>query len=67
MLDNSLNSAVSEFYEKYPDLGLDPSKKKLDAFDVIYNAPLGKITQMFNAGLKDTTTNVVSMLKFLVA
>lgn len=50
-----------EFLRKYPDLGLDSN----DAFDVFYNSQIGKISRMLGIGLKDRTTNVVKMMKFL--
>jgi single-stranded DNA-specific DHH superfamily exonuclease len=57
---------VPPFYKKflrnYPDLAM----KSDEAFDIYYNSSIGKIAQIFNAGLKDTTTNVMLMLKFLI-
>ncbi|MFQ5531054.1 MAG: DHH family phosphoesterase [Candidatus Nanoarchaeia archaeon] len=64
--DKFVPEFYSDFCRIYPDLVLSSKKKNLDAFDIIYGAPIGRISQMFNAGLKDTTTNVVKMLKFLM-
>ncbi len=51
-----------EFLEKYPELG---SKSK-NAFEILYKSQIGKISRMFAFGLKDRTTNVINMLKFLM-
>ena len=40
--------------------------KYKDAFDVRYKCRLGKLIDVFNFGLKDTTTNVVRLQKFLI-
>ncbi len=37
----------------------------LDAFDCLYKTEIGKISRMLNCGLKDTTTNVLTLIKFL--
>jgi single-stranded DNA-specific DHH superfamily exonuclease len=50
------------FRKKYPDL----SANSKEAFDVFYNSQIGKIARMFSFALKDRTTNVVNMMKFLV-
>lgn len=52
----------SEFKEKYPDLICDSS----DAFGILYNSQIGKISRILDSGLKDKTSNVVKMLKFLI-
>jgi len=55
-----------EFSEKYPDLaGGFQEKENYNAFDVFYNTEIGKIAVMFAYGLKDRTTNVIRMMKFL--
>jgi len=51
-----------EFLKKYPDLGIDSKV----AFDIIYNSRVGEISKLLGAGLKDKTTNVVKMMKFLM-
>ena len=51
-----------EFKEKYPDLTIDSKNVK----EIYFKSQIGKIGRIFNAGLKDRTTNVVNMLKFLM-
>jgi len=36
------------------------------AMELYFKSPIGKIAKIFNAALKDRTTNVVNMLKFLM-
>ena len=60
--DSYMPKFYGDFVKKYPDLSI----KTENAFDVFYNAPLGTICKMFSFGLKDRTTNVVNMLKFLM-
>jgi single-stranded DNA-specific DHH superfamily exonuclease len=50
-----------DFLKKYPDLGIESD----DAFDIFYNSSIGKISRMFGIGLKDRTTNVIKMIRFL--
>jgi len=50
-----------EFAKEYPDI-YDSS---LNAFDSIYLTELGKIVNMLNFGLKDTTTNVLNLIRYL--
>jgi len=52
-----------EFLKKYPELG---KKNPSSAFDVFYNTEIGKIAQILDFSLKDTTTNVVNMLRFMI-
>ena len=55
-----------EFKELYPDLiGNFNEKKDSNAFDVFYGTEVGKIARIFSFGLKDRTTNVIRMMKFL--
>ena len=51
----------SEFKKKYPDLSIDSE----DAFDIRYRAQIGKIIKILSFALKDRTTNVVNMMRFL--
>jgi len=60
--DKFLPDFYKEFKEKYPDLSCECK----DAFDVYYKAEIGKVGKLMSAGLKDKTTNVISMLKFLM-
>jgi single-stranded DNA-specific DHH superfamily exonuclease len=53
----------NEFEKKYPELG----KKNSDsAFELLYNSEIGKISRILDFSLKDSTTNVVSMIKFMM-
>ncbi len=51
-----------DFMEKYPELSI----KTNDAFEILYKSKIGTISRIFSSGLKDTTTNVVKMLKYLI-
>jgi len=57
---------VPEFYIdfkiKYPDLAINSK----DAFDIFYKSQIGRIARIFSFALKDRTTNVVNMMKFLL-
>ncbi len=52
----------SEFKNKYPELSIDSKS----AFEIFYKSEIGKVARLIGAGLKDKTTNVVRMLKFLM-
>jgi len=60
--DRFMPDFYSEFKKKYPDLSIDSE----DAFDIRYRAQIGKIVKILSFALKDRTTNVVNMLKFLI-
>jgi len=51
-----------EFEKKYPELTIKSKK----AFDILYKSQIGRIAKLFGAGLKDRTTNVINMLRFLM-
>jgi len=51
-----------DFFKIYPDLGINSK----DAFEIFYNSRIGKISRLFGAGLKDRTTNVMNMIKFII-
>jgi len=51
-----------EFQKKYFDLGLDSK----NAFDILYGSGIGKVSLIFSYSLKDRTTNVMNMLRFLM-
>ncbi|MBD3247363.1 hypothetical protein GF378_01965 [Candidatus Pacearchaeota archaeon] len=63
--DKFMPDYYDEFKKKYPELAC--SKKDPSAFDVFYKSEVGKIAKMMGAGLKDRTTNVISMLRFLMS
>lgn len=60
--DNFLSENHTKFLEKYPFL----SKETKIPFEILYTTEIGKIARMLNAGLMNTTTNIVKMLKYLV-
>ena len=60
--DRFMPDFYSEFKKKYPDLSIDSE----DAFDVRYRSQIGKIIQILSFALKDRTTNVVNMIRFLI-
>lgn len=60
--DKYIPSFYSDFLEKYPSLGLD----SIDAFDILYGAPIGKIARLVGSGLKDRTSLVMQMIRFLI-
>ncbi|MBU2616839.1 MAG: DHH family phosphoesterase [Nanoarchaeota archaeon] len=60
--DRFVPEEYSDFERKYPDLALSSR----DPFDIYYKSPIGKIAKMINFGLKDRTTNVMNMLRFLL-
>lgn len=51
-----------DFEQRYPEL----SVMSHSATDIYYKSLVGKIAKMFSFGLKDRTTNVVNMMRFLV-
>jgi single-stranded DNA-specific DHH superfamily exonuclease len=52
-----------EFEKKYPEL---IKKNPKTAFDIFYDSEIGKIARILDFSLKDTTTNVVNMMKFMM-
>ncbi len=61
--DCYLPDFYSDFEKKYPEL----SKKNIkSAFDLLYNSEIGKIAKILDFALKDRTSNVVNMLKFMM-
>jgi single-stranded DNA-specific DHH superfamily exonuclease len=60
--DKFLPDFYEKFRKKYPDLSIDSK----EAFDVFYNSQIGKIARIFSFALKDRTTNVINMMKFLM-
>lgn len=61
--DSYIPDFYNEFIKKYPELG---KKDPKSAFDVLYNSDIGKISRILDFSLKDTTTNVVNMIKFMM-
>ncbi len=60
--DSYMPDFYSDFLKENSDLGI----KTKNAFDVFYKSSLGKVARIFGFGLKDSITNVVTMLKFLM-
>ena len=54
----------SEFELAFPELSRENPKS---AFDLLYNSEIGRIARILDFSLKDTTTNVVRMLKFMIS
>jgi len=52
-----------EFSEKYPELA---KKNPTSPFDVLYKSEIGKIARMLDFSIKDKTTNVVNMQRFMI-
>jgi single-stranded DNA-specific DHH superfamily exonuclease len=53
---------AEEFKKQYPEL----LSGDLNGFDSLYKTEAGKIVRILNFALKDTTTNVVKLIKFLI-
>ena len=51
-----------EFKKEFPELGID----SIEPFEIFYNSEIGKISKMIGIGLKDRTTLVNKMIKFLI-
>jgi single-stranded DNA-specific DHH superfamily exonuclease len=60
--DGFLPEFYSDFKKKYPELTIKSEKP----YDIFYKSQIGRIAKLFGAGLKDRTTNVINMLKFLM-
>jgi len=52
---------AKEFAKDYPEL----FNANIPAFDCLYMTEIGKLVMMLNFALKDTTTNVLNMMKFV--
>ena len=60
--DRYVPNFYAKFLKNYPELGI----KSKNAFDIFYKSKIGKLTKILGAGLKDSTSNVVLMMKFLM-
>jgi len=60
--DGYLPEFSSDFAKKYPDFWQDVKS----AFQGLYETDLGKIARIMSFGLKDRTSKVIQMLKFLL-
>jgi single-stranded DNA-specific DHH superfamily exonuclease len=63
LTDGFLPEFINDFKKNNSEL-ID--YKYRNAFDILYNTKLGRITQIISFGMKDNTTNLVSMMKFLM-
>lgn len=61
--DSYVPDFFKEFTEKYGDL---VDSKWKNAFDIRYKTRLGKILALIGFAMKDRTSNVVAMMKFLI-
>ncbi len=59
--DRSFPEFYPDFLKEYPNLGI----QSRDAFEIFYSSEIGKLSQILGAGLKDRTSNVIKMIKFL--
>ena len=59
--DHYVPSFYEQFLKDYPDLGIKSEKP----FEIFYNSEIGRISRMLGAGLKDRTSSVFRMLRFL--
>ncbi len=60
--DKYLPKDYNLFLKDYSDLGI----KALEPFDIFYGSEIGKISRMIGAGLKDRTSFVMKMIRFLI-
>lgn len=59
--DGFLPPYYDAFLKSFPEWGIVTT----DPFEVLYSSRIGELALLLNNGLKDTTTNVVRMTKFL--
>ena len=57
---------IPDFFEEVRDKNEDLLKKCRTAFECVYDSEFGRMIRLLSFGLKDRTTNVVKMLKFLI-
>lgn len=60
--DKFVPKSYNEFEKKYPDLSI----KSKEPLDIFYKSQIGKISKIIGFGLKDRTTNVINMIRFLM-
>lgn len=61
--DFYLPDFYNEFEEKYSELS---KKNPKTPFDVLFDSEIGRISRILDFSLKDTTTNVVNLMKFMM-
>jgi hypothetical protein len=58
---------MPDFYEEFHKKYLEMSKKNPKGpFDLLYDSEIGRISRILDFSLKDTTTNVVKMIKYMM-
>ncbi|MFH1325450.1 MAG: DHHA1 domain-containing protein [archaeon] len=57
---------VPDFYTTFMEENPELAKKSENAFEIRYNSQIGKIIHILSFALKDRTTNVINMLRFLM-
>lgn len=60
--DKFVSENYDEFMEKYPDLVV----KSKEPLDIYYRSQIGKVARILSFSLKDRTTNVVNMMRFML-
>ena len=60
--DKFLSEYYGDFRKQFPELAIDSK----EPFDILYKSQIGKVVKILGFALKDTTTNVVNMLRFLI-
>ena len=60
--DRFVPDFYKEFEKQYPELSIEFESVN----DIFYKSQIGKVTQILGGGLKDRTTNVINMLRFLI-
>ena len=60
--DKFFPKEYKKFSKKYPDLSVDSK----DPFKLFYDSGIGKVSRMIGMGLKDRTSLVMKMIRFLI-
>jgi len=60
--DRFLPEEYKDFSKEYPELSIEAK----DPFDILYNSEIGVVARILGAGLKDSISNAVVMMKFLM-
>ena len=60
--DKFFSENYLQFKKTFPELVVDSQ----EPFDILYKSQIGKVAKILSFALKDTTSNVVNMLKFLI-
>ena len=62
LADRFVPNFYENFLKEYPELGFISD----NAFEIFYKSEIGKISQILGAGIKDKTSNVMKMIRFLI-